>query len=101
MKHTLRRTGTAIVAAGMGLSLLAGPLAQPAAADDIGSTIIKAVGGSSDRQGEKNAYRNIGIALGAGAAYMAIKGKTTPALVLGAGAVYSAKKYEDARKAQN
>jgi hypothetical protein len=101
MKSTLRYLTGAIVAGAMSLSLLAGPFARPAAADDIGSTIIKAVGGSNSRQGEKNAYRNIGIGLGAAAAYMAIKGKTTNALILGAGAAYSAKKYEDARKAQN
>ena len=55
----------------------------------------------SSRQKDKNNMRNLGIGLGAAAAHQALKGKTTNALVLGAGAAYSAKKYEDARKAQN
>jgi hypothetical protein len=101
MKYTLRNLGSALVAGGVGLSLLAGPLARPAAADDIGGTLVKVLGGSNSRQGEKNAYRNIGVGLGAAAVYAAVKGKTTAALALGAGAAYSAKKYEDARKAQN
>ena len=101
MKFTLRTLSSALVAGGIGLSLLAGPLARPAAADDIGGTIVKVLGGSDSRQGEKNAYRNIGIGLGAVAAYEAYRGHTTNALVLGAGALYSGKKYEDARKAQN
>lgn len=54
-----------------------------------------------DRQKDKNLMRNLGIGLGAGAAYSAIKGKGTQALILGAGAAYSGKKYEDARKAQS
>lgn len=52
------------------------------------------------RQKDKNLMRNLGIGLGAGAIHEAVKGRTTNALVLGAGAAYSAKKYEDARKAQ-
>ncbi len=53
------------------------------------------------RQKDKNTMRNLGIGLGAGAIHEAIKGRNTNALVLGAGAAYSAKKYEDARKAQS
>lgn len=53
-----------------------------------------------NRQNDKNNTRNLGIGLGAAAAYEAIKGKGTNALILGAGAAYSAKKSEDARKAQ-
>ena len=52
------------------------------------------------RQKDKNNMRNLGMVLGAAAAHQAVKGKTTNALVLGAGAAYSAKKYEDARKSQ-
>jgi hypothetical protein len=52
------------------------------------------------RQNDKNNMRNLGIGLGAGAVHQAVTGKTTNALILGAGAAYSAKKYEDARKAQ-
>ena len=53
------------------------------------------------RQKDKNMMRNLGIGLGALAAQQASKGSTTSALVLGAGAVYAGKKYEDARKAQS
>ena len=52
------------------------------------------------RQRDKNNMRNLGTGLGAGAVIEAIRGKTTHALILGAGAAYSAKKYEDQRKAQ-
>jgi len=55
----------------------------------------------TNRQKDKNNMRNLGVGLGAAAAHQAIKGKTTNALILGAGAAYSAKKYEDARKAQS
>jgi hypothetical protein len=52
------------------------------------------------RQNDKNLMRNLGIAAAAGAVHQAVTGKTTNALILGAGAVYAGKKYEDARKAQ-
>src|SRR5439155_1347666 len=42
----------------------------------------------------------VGVAAGAAAAYEALHGKGTNALILGAGAAYAGKKYEDARKAQ-
>jgi hypothetical protein len=45
--------------------------------------------------------RAAGIALGALAAHQALKGKTTNALILGAGAAYAGKRYEDARKAES
>ncbi len=54
-----------------------------------------------DRQKDKNMMRNIAIGAGAAAVYSGVKGNTTAALVLGAGAAYAGKKYEDARKAQN
>jgi hypothetical protein len=102
MKTTLRYATSTIIAGATGLSLLAGPLARPAAADDVGSTILNAIGGKGGgHQGEKNAMRNLGIGLGAAAAYEAITGKGTNALILGAGAAYAGKKYEDARKAQS
>ncbi len=53
------------------------------------------------RQKNKNLLRNLGIGLGALAAQQASKGNTTSAVVLGAGAAYAGKKYEDARKAQS
>jgi hypothetical protein len=71
-----------------------------AAALLVGGAVAPASAQSS-RQKDKNNMRNLGIALGAGAAYEAIRGHGTNALLLGAGAAYSAKKYEDARKAQN
>lgn len=52
------------------------------------------------RQQDKNNMRNLGTGLGAAAALEALRGKGTNALILGAGAAYSAKKYNDARKAQ-
>lgn len=44
--------------------------------------------------------RNLGIGAGAAAVYEGVNGRTTNALVLGAGAALAGKKYEDARKAQ-
>ncbi len=52
------------------------------------------------RQNDKNLMRNLGFGLGGVAIYEGIKGKTTNALIAGAGAAYAGKKYEDARKAQ-
>lgn len=67
----------------------------------MSAAVVVPAAAQSDRQKNKNNMRNLGIVLGAGAAHQAIKGKTTNALVLGAGAALSAKKYEDARKAQS
>src|SRR5688572_5805332 len=53
-----------------------------------------------NRQGDKNNMRNLAVGLGALAAQQGLQGKTTEALILGAGAAYAAKKYEDSRKAQ-
>jgi len=64
-------------------------------------SLVAPVSAQSSRQKDKNTMRNLGIGLGAGAVYEAINGRGTNALILGAGAAYSAKKYEDARKAQN
>ncbi len=80
------RKFTALLAAGLSVAMtlaLAGPAAAQA------------------RQRDKNNMRNLGIGLGAAAVHQAIKGKKTNAIILGAGAAYSAKKYEDQRKAQN
>lgn len=52
------------------------------------------------RQKDKNLMRNLGIGAGAAAVYEGVNGRTTNALVLGAGAALAGKKYEDARKAQ-
>ena len=76
------------VAAVMALATFAGVSATGAMAQD-------------NRQKDKNNMRNIGIAAGAGAAYEALHGKGTHALILGAGAAYAGKKYEDQRKAEN
>ena len=64
-------------------------------------SIGKLLGQSGSRQGDKNNMRNIGIGTGAAAAYELLHGRGTHALILGAGAAYAGKKYEDARKAQN
>ena len=53
------------------------------------------------RQRDKNLMRNLGIGLGAGAVYEAYKGRKTEAVLLGGGAAYAGKKYEDARKTQS
>lgn len=52
------------------------------------------------RQEEKNLMRNVGIGLGVVATHELLQGRTDRALVLGAGAAYAGKKYEDTRKAQ-
>ena len=52
------------------------------------------------RQRDKNLMRNVGIGAGAVAVHEAVKGRTTNALIAGAGAALAGKKYEDARKAQ-
>lgn len=52
------------------------------------------------RQNDKNLMRNLGIGAAAGAVHEGVKGRTTNALILGAGAALAGKKYEDARKAQ-
>ncbi len=80
MKSTIKT----LVAGAIALAVTAGPVAA-----------------QTGRQKDKNNMRNLGAVLGAAAAHQAVKGKTTNALVLGAGAAYSAKKYEDARKAQS
>mgnify|MGYP001606192189 CR=1 FL=1 len=55
----------------------------------------------SARQKDKNNMRNLGLGLGAAAIYKSIKGDPKTALLLGAGAAYAGKKYEDQRKKQN
>jgi hypothetical protein len=68
------------------------------------SVVLGAVAPSfaqESRQKDKNTMRNIGIGAGAAAVYEAINGRGTNALLLGAGAAYAGKKYEDARKAQS
>jgi hypothetical protein len=51
-------------------------------------------------QESKNLMRNMGLGLAAGAIDAARQGKTDKALLLGAGAALSGKKYEDHRHAQ-
>ncbi|MBC8142219.1 MAG: hypothetical protein H7Y38_12345 [Armatimonadetes bacterium] len=52
------------------------------------------------RQRDKNTTRNIAIGAGAAAVYEGVNKRGTNAAILGAGALYAGKKYEDARKAQ-
>ena len=95
---TKRNSGIAAgIAALMTVVTMAGS-AVPASASGLSKLLGQ---DSKSRQGDKNTMRNLGIGLGAAAAYSALKGKGTQALVLGAGAAYSAKRYEDARKAQS
>ena len=54
----------------------------------------------SARQKDKNNLRNLGLGLGALAVHKSLKGDPKSALILGAGAAYAGKKYEDQRKAQ-
>ena len=87
----MRRKLTALISAGLAVvitSVVAAPVAFAQTDKDRA------------RQRNKNNMRNLGIGLGAVAAHQAIKGKTTNALVLGAGAALAAKKYEDQRKSQ-
>ena len=88
------------IAAGLVMvaSALAGPLAGSARAQNLGNLFGHK---SGSRQTDKNNMRNIGIGAGAAAAYELLHGKGTNALILGAGAAYAGKKYEDSRKAQN
>ena len=55
----------------------------------------------SARQKDKNNMRNLGLGLGALAVHKSLKGDPKTALLLGAGAAYAGKKYEDQRKAQS
>jgi hypothetical protein len=59
------------------------------------------VSAQSSKQTTKNNMRNIGIAAGALAGQQLLKGKGANALILGAGAAYAGKKYEDTRKEQS
>lgn len=81
---------TKLMAAGIAATILAGAMMSGPAAM-----------AQSKRQNDKNTMRNIGIGAGAAAAWEALHGKGTNALILGAGAAYAGKKYEDARKAQS
>lgn len=66
----------------------------------LSAAAAPAVMAQTDRQKDKNNMRNLGSGLGGAAVIEALRGNHTNALILGAGAAYSAKKYEDARKAQ-
>ena len=74
---------TALTLAGMMLASMGGALAQ------------------SGRQKDKNNMRNLGLGLGALAIHKSLRGDPKTALLLGAGAAYAGKRYEDDRKAQS
>jgi len=78
-----------LIAAGIAATIMAGAMMTGPAAM------------AQSRQNDKNTMRNIGIGAGAAAAWEALHGKGTNALILGAGAAYAGKKYEDSRKAQS
>jgi len=73
--------------------------AAPASADVFGDLFGKNKNHSV--QTDKNNMRNLGIGLGAVAAYELLNGKTGAGVLLGAGAAYAAKKYNDDRKEQS
>lgn len=79
-----------LIAGAMSLAVLAVAVVPAAMAQE-----------TTKRQIDKNNTRNLGIGLGAAAVHQAVTGKTRNALILGAGAAYAGKKYEDARKAQS
>ena len=85
--------------AGLVALLVGGMSVVPASAQNLGD--LFGGGHKGSRQTDKNNMRNIGIGAGAAAAYELLHGKGTNALILGAGAAYAGKKYEDSRKAQN
>lgn len=82
-------TNKNLTAAAVAATMLGGAALTPAAA--LAQT---------SRQNDKNTTRTIGLGLGGAALLQALRGKGTSALILGAGAAYAGKKYEDARKAQ-
>ncbi len=99
-----KTAGRGIIAAGIGLALMGSiftPVALAQNSRQIGGEIVKVLGGNKERQGEKNAMRNLGVGLGAAATYEAINKRNGSALVLGVGALLAGKKYEVARRAQN
>jgi len=83
-------TNKNLTAAAVAATLVTGVALAPAAAM-----------AQTSRQNDKNTTRNIGVGLGGAALLQALRGKGTSALILGAGAAYAGKKYEDARKAQD
>lgn len=99
---------TTRIAAGLAAAVTMTTALAATAAPASASDLTKALGldnnnrsSSSSRQSDKNNMRNLGIGLGAVAAYEVLKGNTTAGVLLGAGAAYAGKKYEDARKAQS
>ena len=69
----------------------------------LAGMMLVSIGGAfaqTKQQKNKNDMRNLGIGLGALAVHKTLKGDTKTGLLLGAGAAYAGKKYEDQRKAQ-
>ncbi len=66
----------------------------------MATSLAAPVAAQTSRQRDKNTMRNLGAGLGAAAVVEALRGNNTTAIILGAGAAYSAKRYEDARSAQ-
>jgi hypothetical protein len=83
-----KNTGIAILALTAMTTSLAAPIAVRA--DDSAKT-----------QKQKNDWRNLAIGAGVIAGHGLINHNTTETLIGAAGAAYSAKKYEDARKKQS
>ena len=67
----------------------------------IAAPMIARADDSSKVQKQKNDWRNLGIGGGAVAVHGLLNHNSTETLLGAAGAAYSAKRYEDARKRQN
>jgi len=98
MTINLKQKLAAGAAALMTMTALAAT-AAPASADVFGDLFGK--NKKHSVQTDKNNMRNLGIGLGAVAAYELLNGKTGAGVLLGAGAAYAAKKYNDDRKEQS
>jgi len=83
-----KNTGVAVIALAAMTTSLVAPIAVRAA-------------DSAKTQKQKNDWRNLAIGAGVIAGHGAINHNTTETLIGAAGAAYSAKKYEDARKKQS
>lgn len=83
-----------ITACGMATAMLTAAIIAPVA------TAAQEDSNAQQRQTDKNNNRNLGVGLGSAAVIEALRGKGTNALLLGAGAAYAGKKYNDAKKAQ-
>jgi hypothetical protein len=95
----MNRKRIGAVAGAAALLLAGGIVAGPASADPP-SWSHRDSQDDKNTQNNKNLMRNLGIGLGAAAAYELVTGKGTNALLLGAGAALAGSQYEKDRKQQ-